>query len=116
VAAEVTHLRIVEQLISTTVRDSHPAHLLAAATTTRHRSSNLCATYAKSPDANEYSAGQCDQRSEWGDRTADGTGHRCRRARPPEARGTQSSADSSQPGRDCQKPGGQLAPGTDLRV
>jgi hypothetical protein len=64
VAAEVTHLRIVEQLIPTTVRDSYPAHLLAAATTTRHGSSDLCATYAKSPDANEYSAGQCDQRSE----------------------------------------------------
>jgi hypothetical protein len=29
---------------------------------------------------------------------------------------TQSSADSSQPCRDCQKPGGQLAPGTHLRA
>jgi hypothetical protein len=47
VAAEVTHLRTVEQLIPT-VRDSHPAHLLAAATTTRHGSSDLCPTYAAS--------------------------------------------------------------------
>jgi hypothetical protein len=42
--------------------------------------------------------------------------HHCRRTRPAEAHGTQSSADSSQPCRDCQKPGGQLAPGTHLRA
>ena len=38
--------------------------------TARHGRSHLRATHAESADANEYSAGQCDQRSERGDRTA----------------------------------------------
>jgi transposase len=36
--------------------------------------------------------------------------------RPAEARGAQSSPDSGQPRGDGQKPGGQLAPRTDLRA
>ena len=74
------------------------------------------ATYAESPDANEYLADQCDQRSEWGDRTAYCAGHHCRGTRPVGVRRTQSSPDSSQPCRDRQKLGGQLATRTDLRA
>jgi Transposase len=99
-----------------TFKDSGPAHLPTAAATTRHGSGDLCATNAKSADADEHSGRECDQRPEWGDWTADCAGHRGRRTRLVEARGTQSSADSSQPCRDCQKPGGQLAPGADLCV
>jgi len=51
------------------------------------------------------------QRSDW---AVDRTGHRRRGTRPAEARGTQSSSDSSQPRGDSQKPGRQLAPGADL--
>jgi len=57
----------------------------------------------RKPCANEYPAGQCDQRSEWGDGTADCAGHRCRRTRPQKLHGTQSSTDSSQPRGDRQK-------------
>jgi transposase len=49
-----------------------------------------------------------------GDRAVDRAGHRRRRTRPAEARGTQSSANSSQPHRDCQKPRRYLASRTHL--
>src|ERR1700722_334323 len=114
VAAEITHLRVVEQFVPTTFEDSDSAHLLAAAATTRHGSGDLCATHAESTDTDEHSARECDQRSERSDRTDDRAGYHCRRTRPAEAQRTQSSTDSSQPRRDCQKPGGQLAPGTHL--
>ena len=65
------HTRIAEQLLPATVQDSDFTHLLEAAATTRHRSGHLCATHAESVDANEYSARQCDQRSERGDRADD---------------------------------------------
>jgi hypothetical protein len=86
VATETTHLRLAEQLVPTNVQDPDAAYLLAAATTTCGGSGHPCATYAESPNANEYLADQCDQRSEWGDRTAYCAGHHCRETRPVGAR------------------------------
>jgi Transposase len=82
----------------------------------QHVTGAATCAHAESTDANEYSARQCDQRFERDDRAADCASHRGRGTRSAEARRTQSPADSSQPCRDCQKPGGQLASGTDLRV
>jgi len=82
VAAETAHLRAAEQLFPSAFKDSDFAHLLATAATTRYRSGDLRAAHAESADANEYSAGQCDQRSERSDRTVDCAGHRCRERDP----------------------------------
>ena len=72
-------------------------------------SSDLHSAHAEGADANEYATGQCDQRSQRGDRTDDRASHYCGGARSLEIGGTQSSANSGQPRRDCQKPGRHLA-------
>src|SRR5580704_18649743 len=79
VAAEVAYLRVAEQFVSTTLEDSGPAHLLAAAATTRHWGGDLRSTNAESTDADECTVSECHQRFERTDRTADRAGHRRRR-------------------------------------
>src|ERR1051326_6418087 len=51
---------VLNNFVPTTFEDSGPAHLLAAAATTRHGSCDLSATHAKSADADEHSARECD--------------------------------------------------------
>ena len=84
-AAEITHLRVVEQLVSTNFGDSDSAHLMAAAGTTREWSGDLRSTNAESTDADEPTVSECNQRSERGDRTDDRAGRGSRRTRPAEA-------------------------------
>jgi hypothetical protein len=63
VVAEIVYLRVAEQLVPTTFKDSDPAHLLAAAATARHGSGDLRTTHAESTHADEPTASECDQRS-----------------------------------------------------
>src|ERR1700684_94591 len=88
VAAETAHLRIVEQLVSTSFGNSGSAYLLAAAATTRHWGGDLCSTNAESTDADEHSVSECNQRSERSERTDDHAGHRSGGTRPTKGRRT----------------------------
>ena len=115
--AEIAHLRIAEQLVPTTLQDSHPADLTGGSdAVTEHvtGAATLCATYAKSTDV-QMNIQLANVISDLSGVTgaADCASHR--------GRGTRSAGSSPnsvhpriqrQPRRDCQKPGGQLAPGT----
>jgi hypothetical protein len=65
-AAEITRLRVIEQLVSTTFRDSSTAYRLAATSTTREWSGDLRSTNLQSTDTATQMNVQCRrQRNTW---------------------------------------------------
>ena len=78
--AEIVHLLVVEQLVPTAFRDSHPWYLLATTCRARAWSGDVRSMHAESVDADERAISECNQRCERANRADDHTVDRCRRA------------------------------------
>ena len=72
---KLAHLRSIEQLVSTSIRYSRIANLLASACGACGGDGDMHSTHAKGADPDEHTIGKRNQRSEWTDRTSDRASH-----------------------------------------
>src|SRR5580692_4853925 len=68
VVDEAAHVRLITEFVSPVAGDSHPAHVLAAASRSGAEYWSPHSAHAEGADADEYPIGQRDQRHQRGDR------------------------------------------------